>query len=81
MEMSTADVFKRSINKMHLPFCFELQGDGTERRALALPPCSEPYATCSKFVFQARRVTCNPVMLQRRTSVVASRFAQSLITH
>ena len=70
MEMSTADVFKRSINKLHVPFCFELQGDGIKGRALQLPSSSGLRATHAGLEFKARLAICTRIIFQGRESIV-----------
>ena len=67
MEMSTADVFKRSINKLHVPFCFELQGYGIERCALHL---LAHHAGLCRSTFEARVARSARVMFHMREGVV-----------
>lgn len=78
MEMSTADVFKRSINKLHVPFCFELQGVGIERGVLCVPDRDARLVdACLKFVAAAGQ----SMMFLVPRGIVEWRWAQSLITH
>ncbi len=81
MEMSTADVFKRSINKLHVPFWFELQGFGFECCDVHLIVTPVHHATCCRFAFEICVALRARVMLHTREGDIEwgrSKFDHSL---